>query len=292
LTKQRPSADAVQEQEVNMGSAWWEPVYCASSLSDGNINVSSAPATIDGVTPPNGRRILLTRQTTASQNTSWIYNGTGAALTATTDVPVAGAVVRVSDGATLAHAELCLNDVTTYRWTRQFSKTNVRDFGATGLGYTGFDAAVTTTTLTTTTTTFTPAAVPAGTPIAIVGAGTGGTTHVTTAVYAGPNTLTLAAAVATAVTNATFVVGPDDSVAIGTALASGGGGSVVFPPGVYVLGSGQTGITTGTNTAIEFEEGAVVAPFQQSLTIQGPVVASPMQKIFGLSERFDGSAEA
>jgi len=125
-------------------AAWWEPVYCVSTPADGNINLSSAPSTIDGVAPPNGKRVLLTQQTTASQNTTYIYNtGTPPTLTATTDVPVGGAVVRATNGNTLAHTEHSLSDTTNYQWTRQFTKVNVKDFGALGDGSNDYTAITT-----------------------------------------------------------------------------------------------------------------------------------------------------
>ena len=46
-----------------------------------NTNITTAPASIDGVTLATGDRILLTAQSTASQNGLWVFNGTGNALT-------------------------------------------------------------------------------------------------------------------------------------------------------------------------------------------------------------------
>jgi hypothetical protein len=47
----------------------------------GNINLSSAPATIDDVTMVSGDRVLVQNQTTTSQNGIYIYNGSGSAMT-------------------------------------------------------------------------------------------------------------------------------------------------------------------------------------------------------------------
>lgn len=50
-----------------------------------NINLASAPATIDGIAPANGNRILVKSQTTLSENGIYIYNGSGNAMTRSTD---------------------------------------------------------------------------------------------------------------------------------------------------------------------------------------------------------------
>src|SRR5579863_3761620 len=98
---------------------WWDHVVCASSPADGNINRASAPATIDGVSPPNNSRVLLKHQTTLADNTTWIYTtGTPNKLTtATTDTPAAQAVVRVDQGTVNARTEWALTDTTNYVWT-------------------------------------------------------------------------------------------------------------------------------------------------------------------------------
>lgn len=50
-----------------------------------NINLSSAPSSIDGVTLTSGDRVLVKDQTTASQNGIYIFNGSGSAMTRSTD---------------------------------------------------------------------------------------------------------------------------------------------------------------------------------------------------------------
>jgi hypothetical protein len=57
------------------------------ALSAANVSITSAPATMDGVTLVSGNRILLGAQTTGSQNGIWVFNGTGSALTRPTDYP-------------------------------------------------------------------------------------------------------------------------------------------------------------------------------------------------------------
>lgn len=46
-----------------------------------NVNVSSAPASVDGVTGVSGYIFALMGQSTASQNGQWVYNGAGVAMT-------------------------------------------------------------------------------------------------------------------------------------------------------------------------------------------------------------------
>src|SRR5580658_510849 len=111
---------------------WLDAVYCVSTPTDGVVNTTSAPATIDGVTPPLGARVLLLQQGFgSSNNTTWQYNGHLNAMMIL-DTPLAGAAVRATNGNTLAHTEHSLNDTTDYQWTRQLVKANVKDFGALG----------------------------------------------------------------------------------------------------------------------------------------------------------------
>lgn len=50
-----------------------------------NINIASAPSTIDGVTASNGQIFLLTNQTTGSQGGPYVFNGAGSAMTRATN---------------------------------------------------------------------------------------------------------------------------------------------------------------------------------------------------------------
>lgn len=59
-------------------------VDCAAA-STANVNILSAPSTLDGVTLTTGDRILLKNQTTASENGCYLFNGVGSALTRTND---------------------------------------------------------------------------------------------------------------------------------------------------------------------------------------------------------------
>jgi hypothetical protein len=81
------------------------PHPSVSAASTGsNVNVTSAPAALDGVTLVNGARILLKDQTNTNQNIVWIFNGAGNALTQPTDftgtisTQIQGTSVFVSGG--------------------------------------------------------------------------------------------------------------------------------------------------------------------------------------------------
>ena len=114
-------------------SDWFQHCRIASSPVDGNINISSPPASIDGVSLSAGYRVLLKHQNTSSQNTTYTYNG--AMLVATEDVLTPRATVQIGPGgACNANTVWALNDTTNNVWTRQIIKANVRDFGALGAG--------------------------------------------------------------------------------------------------------------------------------------------------------------
>jgi hypothetical protein len=136
--------------------------------------------------------------------------------------------------------------------------------------------------LTATASVFTHANVPSGgIPMLIVGAGSGGSYYTGTATYSSPTQVTLSGS-PSGVTSAQFVFGPDDSQAIANAITSmaTSGGAVLFPPGVYVVGTAAA-VTAPPNVQVTFEEGAILAPFAQTVTVNGRVTAHPTQQIFG-----------
>jgi hypothetical protein len=61
------------------------------AMASGNTNIAAPGANIDGVAMSAGQRILLTGQTTTSQNGLWIWNGAAAALTRPADYAAASA---------------------------------------------------------------------------------------------------------------------------------------------------------------------------------------------------------
>jgi len=85
------------------GLNWKANVRVAST---GNVNISTAPAAVDGVTLSNDDRVLLKNQSTGAENGVYIFNGSGSAMTRSGDVSTAAelvnAVVTVSEGTTNA----------------------------------------------------------------------------------------------------------------------------------------------------------------------------------------------
>ncbi len=71
-----------------------------------NISTSSAPSSIDGVTLTSGDQVLLTGQTTQSQNGLYDFSSAGAALSRSADsdswAEIIGALVSVNEGTTYA----------------------------------------------------------------------------------------------------------------------------------------------------------------------------------------------
>lgn len=101
--------------------------------STANVNVSSAPASIDGVTLTSGDRVLLKNQTTGSQNGIYIFNGTSAAMTRSTD---ADSSAEVTAGLTTAVEEGTAN-ADTFWW---LTTNNPITLGTTALVFTQFGA--------------------------------------------------------------------------------------------------------------------------------------------------------
>ncbi len=62
---------------------YWRQPCRAVAVS--TTNIATAPAAINGVTLASGDRVLLTAQSTGSQNGIWIFNGSGNAMTRPTD---------------------------------------------------------------------------------------------------------------------------------------------------------------------------------------------------------------
>lgn len=98
--------DAVNKNYVdalNSGLSWKDSVIAASTA---NVTVSSAPASLDGVTLTSGDRVLLKNQTDPAENGIYVFNGTGSPLTRATDMDTASefpnASVFVEQGTTYA----------------------------------------------------------------------------------------------------------------------------------------------------------------------------------------------
>lgn len=79
-----------------------------------NVNVASPGTAIDGVTLTNGDRVLLKNQSTGSQNGIYDFNGSGSALTRSSD---ANTDAQVKDGLTVFVGEGTVNGNTTWQLT-------------------------------------------------------------------------------------------------------------------------------------------------------------------------------
>lgn len=79
-----PTVHAAKTYADNLKAGLKFKVDCVVA-STANVNIASAPASIDAVTLTSGDRVLLKNQTTGSQNGSYVFNGTGNAMTRTTD---------------------------------------------------------------------------------------------------------------------------------------------------------------------------------------------------------------
>ena len=83
------------------GLDWKQAVHAATIA---NINLASAPASIDSHTLNSGERVLVKDQSTQSENGIYQFNGAGSAMTRTTDADtwaeLVGAVVYVEQGST------------------------------------------------------------------------------------------------------------------------------------------------------------------------------------------------
>ena len=81
------------------GLTWKDAVVVKSA---GNVAIAGPGATIDGVTLASGDRVLLTGQTTASENGIYVFNGAASAMTRSTDAAtpaqLQGAAVFVESG--------------------------------------------------------------------------------------------------------------------------------------------------------------------------------------------------
>ncbi|MFC4014705.1 hypothetical protein ACFOY2_46295 [Nonomuraea purpurea] len=75
--------------------------------STGNVSISTAPATLDGITLAAGNRLLLKNQTAAAENGLYVFTAAGQPLTRATDADANSEVtpglwVTVEEGATHA----------------------------------------------------------------------------------------------------------------------------------------------------------------------------------------------
>jgi hypothetical protein len=96
------STDATTKNYVDnavAGLTWKQSVRV---LATSNVNIASPGANVDGVAMNNGDRVLLTGQSTASQNGPYTWNGAATPMTRTTDgdssAELVGMAVFVQEG--------------------------------------------------------------------------------------------------------------------------------------------------------------------------------------------------
>ena len=76
---------AVTKQYVDAVATGLDVKASVRAATTANIDLSSAPSSIDGVTLVSGDRVLVKNQTTGSENGIYVFNGTAAAMTRSTD---------------------------------------------------------------------------------------------------------------------------------------------------------------------------------------------------------------
>ena len=122
------------------GLSWKQAAHVAST---GNVNIASAPASIDGHTLNSGERILLKDQSAGAENGIYVFNGSGNALTRAADmntwVEVVGAVVYIEQGTSNGGAKYVNTNVeggtlgtTAITWTLFSAATALEGVGVAG----------------------------------------------------------------------------------------------------------------------------------------------------------------
>ena len=83
----------------------------------GNIDITNAPATIDGVTLENGDLVLLDQQTTTSEDGIYVFNGAGSAMTRATyfeaGVDIKGLAIFVTEGTQNGQSQFIVSNTGT-----------------------------------------------------------------------------------------------------------------------------------------------------------------------------------
>lgn len=98
------ASDAVPKSYADAIAGGISPQLAVRVASTANVTVSSAPATVDGVTLAATNRVLLKNQTLAKENGIYTFASVGSALTRATDADTAGELTAnryyfVSEGA-------------------------------------------------------------------------------------------------------------------------------------------------------------------------------------------------
>jgi len=77
--------DAATKAYVDLVAQGLKPHANTRVATSGNIDLTSAPATIDGVSLSNGDRVLVWKQTDDTENGVYVWNGAGSAMTRADD---------------------------------------------------------------------------------------------------------------------------------------------------------------------------------------------------------------
>ena len=105
-------ANKAYVDSLTAGLSWKQAARVASA---GNIDLSSAPASIDGVVMSSGDRVLVWQQTDASENGIYVYDASGSAMVRAEDLNDGGefpsAAVFVGEGDSYAdRGFICTDD--------------------------------------------------------------------------------------------------------------------------------------------------------------------------------------
>lgn len=227
-----------------------------------NITLASPGTSIDGVTLANGDRILLTAQSTGSQNGIYDFNGSGSALTRSAD---ADSDAEVKPGSQVFVSEGTVNGNATYQLTTDGPITvgttaqTWAQTGGAGASYTAGNGL----TLAGSSFSVNPAS---GGGLAVSASG------VAIAAAAAGNGLTLTAGVL-AVGSGTGLSVTADAVAIDTSVvvrkfaANVGNGALTSVPVAHNLGTRDITYSVQDATTFEFVEVDAVATDANTLTL-------------------------
>lgn len=134
------AANKAYVDAIAQGLTWKNAVH---ALATTNVDIASSPAAIDGYTLVAGNRVLLTGQSTGSENGIYVFSAAAAALTRATDADtfgeLNGAAVFVQEGTVRADTgwvqTAALTAFTGQTWS-QFSGSTLYTWGV-GLALTG-----------------------------------------------------------------------------------------------------------------------------------------------------------
>lgn len=135
------TSDAATKAYVDAIASGISPQVAARVASTANINLSSGPASVDGVVLVVGDRILVKNQTFPTQNGIWLFAGTGVLMTRALDADTAAELTLnryyfVSSGSVNAGTSWFISTAPTILGTDpvQFSQFSAASFYTAGAG--------------------------------------------------------------------------------------------------------------------------------------------------------------